>query len=147
MSDETNDQPKCTMSGTAPTPEEDEEREDAQSMPMLSRDDILGCDDRRMESVAVPEWGGAVFVRVLGGDEGQRFEESATKDDGNIDGASFLAGLVAASVCDDEGRTLFTAADVEALKLKSFAALKRVFAASSKLNGYTKKDVDEALKN
>ena len=44
---------------------------------MLTREQILGSDDLKRQTVAVPEWGGDVFVRMLTGGERDAFEVSA----------------------------------------------------------------------
>ena len=41
---------------------------------LLSRDDILAVDDRVTEVVPVPEWGGAVTVRALSGNQRDKYQ-------------------------------------------------------------------------
>ena len=41
---------------------------------LLSRDDILGSDDLRLERVDVPEWNGVLYVRVMTAGERDQFE-------------------------------------------------------------------------
>lgn len=110
----------------------------------LTRDSILAADDLKREEVAVPEWGGSVFVRVMTGTERERFE-------GAYDGLKSkhqVRSLVAVlTVCDEAGKPLFTEADVEAVGAKSGAALDRVFEVATRLAKVTKADVDALEKN
>src|SRR5262245_8777867 len=104
-------------------------------MKLLSRDDIRSADDLRAEVVDVPEWGGAVRVRMLSGAEADAFEAGRLDRQGKPDLDNFRAAMVAECVVDDEGRRLFTPADAEWLGRKGVAALDRVFQAASRLNG------------
>lgn len=110
---------------------------------MLTRDQILAADDLKRQAVAVPEWGGDVYVRMLTGGERDAFEVSAElKDRKNI-----RAKLLSLTVCDEAGVRLFTDADILALTGKSAAALERLFEAAMKLNRIGAKDVEELEKN
>ena len=51
-------------------------------MKALTRDEILGADDLKTESVKVPEWGGTVLVRELTGAERDEWEASVVKTNG-----------------------------------------------------------------
>jgi hypothetical protein len=98
-------------------------------MKTLTRDDILGADDLKTESVKVPEWGGIVIVRELTGSERDTWEASVVKTNGTkvtIDSHNMRAKLAALCIIDDDGKRMFT--DKEAVKLgeKSAAALDRV---------------------
>jgi hypothetical protein len=104
----------------------------------LSRDQILGAEDLKREEVAVPEWGGSVFVRTMTGSERDRFEAAFVRDKSDT-----RARLAAATICDEGGRLLFAPGDIEALGRKSAAALERVFAVAMRLSRVGKDDVDE----
>jgi hypothetical protein len=76
----------------------------------LSRDDILGVQDRRVEVVEVPEWGGTVRVRGLSGSARDRYESGMVKYDTNEKGVPIVVGmnsdnvrarLVAISIVDE----------------------------------------------
>jgi hypothetical protein len=121
----------------------------------LSRDDILGVQDRRVEVVEVPEWGGTVRVRGLSGSARDRYESGMVKYDTNDKGVPVVVGmnsdnvrarLVAISIVDENDRPMFTEMDVSALGERSAAALERVFDAARRLSGLSERDV-EALKN
>lgn len=107
---------------------------------LLTRDAILGADDRTSELVEVPEWGGAVRVRALSGRERDHYMSSlyTMKPNGqggmeigsvNLEGSS--ARLVALAAVDDDGGRLFTEADVVALADKNGVALDRVYQAAT----------------
>ena len=114
---------------------------------LLSRDQILQADDLQTEDVEVPEWGGSVRVRGLLGSERDAFEASMVHMRGNgqreLRLANMRARLVVMSVVDENGRRMFTDADVKALGDKSAAALDRVFDAARKLSRLTNRDVAE----
>jgi hypothetical protein len=103
---------------------------------MLTRDQILGLDDLPREEVAVPEWGGSVYVRALTG--GERHELSKLLGQGDVTSAA----IVALFAVDAQGSRLFTEADVEALEAKNGAALDRIVAAALRFNTLTEDSVE-----
>lgn len=116
----------------------------------LSKDAILTADDMRIEAVAVPEWGGTVFVRSLSGTERDSFEAAILQRNGSdtsVNYRNMRARLAVLALCDRDGNRLFTDGDMAAVGSKSAAALQRVFDAASRLNGLSKDDVDELAKN
>ena len=117
---------------------------------MLTREQILQCDDLPKETVKVPEWGGAVRVRSFTGRERDAFEASMVRGEGKdrkVDLTNMRARLVGLTVIDEGGQRLFTDEEVDLLGAKSGAALDRVFAIAQKLNGLSGADVEELTKN
>lgn len=116
-------------------------------MAFLSKEDILRVDDRKVEEVHVPEWGGSVLVRSLSGRERDEFEASTMESKGgktsqNLE--NFRAKLVALCVVDENGERLFqTRHEVAMLGTKSVAALQRIFNKCQELNGFSEEDVEE----
>jgi hypothetical protein len=111
---------------------------------MLDRATILAVSRTLpSEPVAVPEWGGTVFVRVMTAGERDRFEviaeDTARKD--------FRALLAVFTVCDDAGTRLFTEADVPDLTRLPFQGLQRIAEAAMKLNQVTTEGVNGFKKN
>lgn len=105
----------------------------------LSRDDILAADDRVVESVEVPEWGGTVYVRSLTREEIRPFTDA---------GDEMAVGmLVSVTVCDEDGRPLFTDDDVPALEKKSVRALNRVLEKAMEVNGLGSAQAERVLGN
>jgi len=119
-------------------------------MGILTREQILQADDLRRELVAVPEWGGQVYVRSLTGTERDQFEASFITVNGmdtQLKLENIRAQLVSMTAVDDDGKRLFSAADVQALASKNAAALQRLFETAQKLSGLSKEDVKELAKN
>jgi hypothetical protein len=114
---------------------------------VLTRDEIADAQDLTLERIAVPEWGGDVFVRGMNGAERDAYLAGALDAKGNVDLHNMTARLVAASAVDETGERLFTEADVQMLAGKSAAALSRVFSVASRLSGISKEDVEALAKN
>jgi len=105
---------------------------------LLSRDDILKADDRPIETVEVPEWGGEVQVRGMIGRSRDEYEASmATVKGGKLvpDTENSLAKLVSRCIVGEDGEPMFTPRDVHALGEKSSAALERVGKVAARLSG------------
>ena len=118
----------------------------------LNKAAILAANDLPTETVDVPEWGGDVTVRTMTGRERDEFEAEILKRPKAADGSiADLRGLkvhlVIRTVVDESGAPLFTDEDGEALNGKSAAALNRIADVAQRLNGLTKKDVDELAGN
>ena len=119
---------------------------------LLSKTDILGANDATYEDVAVPEWGGTVRVKALSGAERDRFEASIVGDGQGKKKPkrnmhNVRARLVALTIIDDKGSTVFSPGDVVALGAKSAAALDTVFEVAQRLAGMTDDDVEELEEN
>jgi len=116
---------------------------------ILSKDEILAADDLKIETVEVPEWGGAVIVRTMSGVERDQFEASmvnAETRERNLE--NFRARLCAMTMVNEKGRRLFpNPEDVKKLGKKSSRALDRVMAVAQRLNGIGPEDVEELTKN
>ncbi len=126
---------------------DDEPEQEAPTSPskILGRDDILKSEDLATETVEVPEWGGAVIVRALSGSERDAYEAgifgSGKKGEYNLQ--NIRAKLASRTIVGEDGKRLFSDADIDRLGLKSAAALDRVFSAAQKLSGLTKEDIKE----
>lgn len=120
-------------------------------MDLLTRDSILTIQDLKTESVEVPEWGGAVMLRELSGDERSDYVDFYDKRrvNGEVAYKVYRDGLVAASLCDASGARIFalTDEDVAALGAKNGAALERLFERAQILSGIGAKATDELEKN
>ncbi|MFD8556622.1 hypothetical protein ACFV1N_04925 [Streptosporangium canum] len=108
----------------------------------LTRDAILGVDDRQFDDVAVPEWGGTVRVRGLQGNERDRWETTLLDKKQQIR-ENPRAKLVQMCIIDERGQLLFSKEDIAALGRKSAAALARVFEVAQRLSGLTDEDMEE----
>lgn len=117
---------------------------------ILTREQILAAQDIRVERVEVPEWSGAVLVRGLTAAERDAFDLSATvEQDGRrvINFQQLRARLVAMSLVDEQGKRLFSDADVEILAAKSGAVIGRIFDVAMRLSGLTGQDIEEITRN
>ena len=119
-------------------------------MAILTREQILGVNDIKTETISVPEWGGEVLVKALSGAERDQFEIDSLTGKGknqHVNLQNIRARLVARTVVDETGARIFQDGDVKALGAKSAAALQRVFDAAQKLSGLTDDDIDELTEN
>lgn len=115
---------------------------------ILSRADVLSADDRVIEAIEVPEWGGSVLGRSLGMDELYDVRELAGLDEGgDIDAEKLNLLMFIQCVVDEDGEALFTQDDYEALRKKSAGAMLRVLSKINKLSGITDDTSEEARKN
>jgi len=104
----------------------------------LDRKSILAADDVRKEKIAVPEWGGDVFLRVLTGTDRDRFEESYADQKMK----SFRIRFLLLALCDEAGERLFSDDEADVLGKKSSVVINRLFEAGWKLNAFTQEAVD-----
>lgn len=129
----------CVMKG--PEVGDPDELRDDQPLPLLGRAEILSADSQpRVLPVRVPEWGGTIYVRTLSGAERDAFENSLT---GPRKLTNFRGRLAVLFLCDPNGKSLFTEADVEALAQKSAMALDRVMTAGLNFNAMSQAEVDQ----
>lgn len=124
-----------------------ETHESDHTIRVLTRDEILARSGKlKVERVRVPEFGGDVLVRELTARQRDEFDESNIKGRGKnmqVVLKNMRAKLVARSVVDEDGRQVFTEADIEAMGELPAAGLEKIFAVAQRLNGITQEDVDE----
>jgi hypothetical protein len=118
----------------------------------LTAQDILTTEDTYgPKRVAVPEWGGHVYVRRLGGDEKDNWIISLAKQepgDPHAGYRSVSARFVALVACDSHGNRLFRDPEqVAALGRKFSGALERVADAARHHNLMDREDLKELAKN
>lgn len=116
----------------------------------LSRDQILGAVDLKIEAVEVPQWGGTIYVRNLSGKARDKFEASRYRMKGDkveLIHDNTRAMLLSMCLCDESGTLLFSAADVEALGEKNAAVLDQLFEVAQRLSCLRPKDAEDKLKN
>ena len=99
----------------------------------LSREQILGADDLKIEEMEVPEWGGSICVRVMTGAERNQFVKDILEleDSGDLAIRIKLCSIV---VVNAQGKRLFTEEDIEALSEKSSQVLDRIYRKAEVLN-------------
>lgn len=113
---------------------------------ILGKSDILKVSDIDIELVEVPEWGGSVYVKGMTGTERDAYEASIMEQRGKsskVNLENFRAKLIAFSVCDKDGKLLFSQKDIAEIGKKSAAALQRVYDVATRLSAISKSDVEE----
>jgi hypothetical protein len=107
---------------------------------MLTRETILKTDDRRIEPVKLPEWGGELFVRNLSGTELSDWQDlCASRTDPKTKKVTNSRGLkgalLVAAACDADGAPVFQEGDAEWLEGKNAAPLNRVWDKACEMSG------------
>ena len=120
-------------------------------MAILKAKDILEISDIQKEIVAVPEWGGEVWVYGLSGAERDKLESGMIEVDEkgkrqSYNMANFRAKMAIMAVRDEKGKRLFTDADLQRLSQKSAVALQRIFIVAQRLAGITEDDLNDIKK-
>jgi hypothetical protein len=114
---------------------------------LLTRSGILAHEDLPKRLVNVPEWGGQIYVRTLTGKERDFWETETVPHRKKEKDKSNLRSMIAAlTMCDENGKLLFTPDDTEALGEKNAAALDRIVDIAFELNHFTQSDVEELEK-
>jgi len=143
-----------TVSRMVAKPPEDEfddidDEPDALCGPVLKKGGILDADDTDVCAVNVPEWGGAVYVRVLSGGERDAFEASLrdprTGKNTRLD--NFRARFASLVLANEDGSRMFDDRDASELSRKSAKALDRILEAGLATNGMDDASVEDAEKN
>lgn len=113
---------------------------------ILTKAEIFASSDLKSEKVDMPEWGGAVYVRPMTGDERDRWEDYCVSMQ-NKSSAGIMQLLVSMTVVDEAGENIFTKDDIADLGKKSAAAISRLFVVSRNLSAITKYDLENLAKN
>jgi hypothetical protein len=117
---------------------------------MATKEEILGCNDSKIEPLDIPEWNMRVYIKTMSGTERDSFDRMVLEGRGPDKTANirnFRAKIAVCCICDETGNRLFKDTDVEALGGKSSIALDRIAEAASKLNALGKSDIEELEKN
>lgn len=102
---------------------------------MLTKEQILNCNDVKLEKVAVPEWGGEIYVKSISGKERDAVDSFIASAGRGSSYPGFRALLCTYAICDETGQSLFTPSDVQALEAKNAVVLQRVFDKALAVNG------------
>lgn len=107
--------------------------------------EILTKDDRPVERVDCPEWGGHVCIRPITGDTYDRLT-------GVYGGATEIEGMraavVAECICNEDGSEQETEPeDVTLLGQKHGGALNRVYERCMEISGMVEEAIGDAVKN
>ncbi len=118
-------------------------------MRVLSRDEFKSASEMSPVPVPLPECGedAGYYVGMMSGRERGEIERQFSGSKPTDDPSGFRVAVLVRSVCDAQGKRLFTAADAAWLAERAAGALERLFEAACKLNGYSKADVEDLEKN
>ena len=112
----------------------------------LTKDAILAADDGKLLKVAVPEWGGDVYIRVMTVGERDAYElEYQRKKITGMD--DFRSKFLAKCLCDERGQRIFGNGDVEHLAAKSAKVVNRLWEAAMRHNDLDESKIEELAKN
>lgn len=112
---------------------------------LLDRDSIMKADDRPVEEVECPEWGGTVLVRAMTGEERDAWETAvmqASRDPSGKATANATSKVIVKCMVDEDGNRLFKDSDAGALGKKNAAAINRVWGVAARLSGLRNEDVE-----
>jgi hypothetical protein len=105
----------------------------------LSKKAILAAKDTKLEGpIAVPEWGGDVFVRTISGVERDQFEDAYSEQKMK----AFRVRFLVLTLSDDSGERLFGDDEIDALGKKSSVVINRLFDKAWQHNAFTQEAVD-----
>lgn len=112
----------------------------------LTAEQILAADDMGLKKVAVPEWGGDLYIRVMSVGERDNYERLwMGKRETGVE--NFRTEYLARVLCDEKGDLLFSREQVAALAKKSGAVMGRLFDEAMAHNRMTEEDVQELGKS
>lgn len=119
------------------------------SLKVLSIDDIFSSNDLKTVKVEIPQWGGAIFVRIMTGKERDEFEHRMLKRQKTLNFKGMRAYLITTCVVDKDGNKLFqddekTRGSIEA---KAGAALDIITEEIMKINHISGTDVQNLVGN
>ena len=113
----------------------------------LTAADILNCDDSSKEKINIPEWGGDVYIKVMSGSERDSWELYYGKEIEKTNSVNVRSKLAGLTLCDEQGKRLFSDGQIAALGKKSGSALERVYVESLRINKVTESDIEALEKN
>lgn len=104
----------------------------------LTLTQIMAANDIAVKEIEVPEWDGTIYIRQLTRAQqddylkrqmGTRMKQDMKAKSQEIDLSNFYGHdsfLVVSGACDESGKPLFSAKDIEALKNKNGAVIGRI---------------------
>ena len=113
---------------------------------VLGKIDVLKVTELQRELVAVPEWGGSVWVQEMDAAARDRFDAWVVKRAGNEVGGMRLRVLIA-TVVNEDGTPMFSDLDIPDLMKKSSRATSRLSDVGMKLSGMNEEAKVETVKN
>lgn len=124
---------------------------DAGGKGSLTREQILQAADLTLEPLFVPAWGGEVFVRTMKASARDKFEASRVRLNAErqpeLVADNTRARLLSMTVCDEQGKLLFSESDIDALGEKDAASVDAVYDVALRINAMRTQDLEKKLKN
>jgi len=119
---------------------------------LISREELLAATALPEETVDLPELGPDKQVRMRGLTGAQRdsWEASLITFKGNdrrVNARNARARLISMSAVDEQGKRLFSPADIEALGNLSAKIIQRLYEVALRVSGVTDDEVEELTKN
>ena len=115
-------------------------------MSMLTKNDVLKKRDLRREIVAIPEWGGSLYVQEMTALQRDRFEEWVLNKGDNSPKGTRVA-IIINTVVDEDGQPMFSDLDAADLGNKPADIIDRIAGVGLKLSGMSDAVVEEERKN
>ena len=141
----------CRQVTERPDAKEDKGQPDAAA---LTRTAVLDAADTPIMPLDVPEWGGRLYLRTMTGTERDAWETELVQAAAGTDQAARIPNLrrvalslLVRTMCDHNGRCLFSEADIPEINKKSASVIDKVFEVAQHLNGLTEDDVEGLAKN
>lgn len=117
---------------------------------LITRDEARIANDLQLRKVPTDEWkpGSFVYVRVMTGDQRDKFDtRAAAKKGGQYDNRGLRVWAAILCCCTEDGTPLFEPTDETWLNAKSSVVLDRIFDEIVDFNGLSKKSVEREAKN
>lgn len=116
---------------------------------MLTRDAIFSATDRKHKTVNVPEWGGDVRIDVMSGADRDEFDAwlMDNRKGDTFNTKKMKVFLLCMTVAGEDGKKLFTLADLDALNEKNGEVINKLFEVAQDINGMSQKSVERLEKN
>jgi len=116
-------------------------------MAILSKEDILACNDDDTLVLDVPEWGGEVRIALMSAADMDAYESSLVTSKGKFNLKNARAKFLAAVLVDADGKKLFTPADITGLGNKSTKVVAKIYKAAQDFNNLTEEELEILIKN
>ncbi len=112
-------------------------------MALLNRQQFLSADDKRYKIIELPDLGGEVKIRSMSGEDELEFEKF------KVDKVTseWVFWAICRYCVDENNSPMFTEQDLEDIKKKSSASLKKIFEAILDLNIINDEKIREEAKN
>jgi len=131
-----------------------EENNELQDLEDLTFAQIIEADDIEMRRVPVPEWGGAIYMKSMTGQDRDNYiglvqaRMVGSGDDRKISDYSGLSShLLQKCMAKKDGSPLFSPAQVRDLQKKNSGVLNRLQTIAQEMNGLTDEEVEKYAGN